>query len=449
MDYIQNTDDDRRRMLAAIGVGSVDELFQSVPAQLRLARPLDLPGALSEQELLAHMSALAAKNVTSQTHPGFLGGGGYAHHIPAATEHIALRGEFVTSYTPYQAEASQGTLQAIFEYQTLICELTGLDVANASHYDGSTALAEAAALSLDVSERKRIAISSAVNPQHREVLRTLLRHLDVDVIEIATVDGATPPASVQPAAEGAACVIIQNPNFFGVIEDLQQIGRAAHAAGAMAVASVNPVSMALLKPPGACDFDVAVGDAQPFGIDLSYGGPWCGFMAAKMKFIRQMPGRIAGETVDAAGRRAFCLTLQTREQHIRREKASSNICTNQALMALRATLTMATLGKEGVRAQAATCVQRAHQLEKAVSAIRGVTRPHSAPFFHEFVVELPADVDAVNARLLKRGFIGGLNVSAHYHDLRRGMLLCATERNSAEDVQRFAAALEQSLHEHS
>ena len=447
MDYIQNTDADRAAMLAAAGAKSVDDLFAAIPDAVRLKRPLQLPASLSEQELLAHMSALAAKNVTSDSHPAFLGGGGYAHFVPAAVEQIGLRGEYVTSYTPYQAEASQGTLQHIFEYQTMICELTGLDVANASHYDGSTALAEAAALAIDASDRKRIAVSAAVNPQYREVLRTLYRHLGVEIMEIGTFDGATPAATVKDVAPGAAGVIVQSPNFFGVVEDLDEIGKAAHAGGALAVASVNPVALAVLKPPGACDFDVAVGDAQPFGIEVGFGGPWCGFMAAKKQFIRQMPGRIAGETVDAEGKRAFCLTLQTREQHIRREKASSNICTNQALMALRATMTMSALGKHGVRALATICAQRAHALEKAVTSVRGVKRPHATPFFHEFVVEMPADTDAVNARLLERGFIGGLNVSPMYHDLRRAMLLCATEKNSPADLQRFAAAFAEAVHE--
>jgi glycine dehydrogenase subunit 1 len=393
------------------------------------------------------MSALAAKNVTSDSHASFLGGGGYSHFVPAAVEQIGLRGEYVTSYTPYQAEASQGTLQHIFEYQTMICELTGLDVANASHYDGSTALAEAVALAIDSSERRRIAVSAAVNPQYREVLRTLYRHMGIEILEIGTFDGATPAATVKDVAAGAAGVVVQSPNFFGVIEDLDELAKAAHAGGALAIASVNPVSLAVLKPPGACDFDVAVGDAQPFGIEVGFGGPWCGFMAAKKQFIRQMPGRIAGETVDAAGKRAFCLTLQTREQHIRREKASSNICTNQALMALRATMTMSALGKHGVRALATLCAQRAHALEKAVTSIRGVKRPHSTPFFHEFVVELPADPDVVNARLVKRGFVGGLNVSQHYIDLRRAVLLCATERNAPADIERFWSAFAESVHE--
>ncbi len=448
MDYIQNTDAERQAMLKACGAKSTDDFFAQIPAALRLKRPLDLPPSLPEQDLLAHMSALAAKNITTDSHTAFLGGGGYSHFIPAAIEQVGLRGEWVTSYTPYQAEASQGTLQAIFEYQTMICELTGLDVANASHYDGSTALAEAAALALDIDEkgRRRIAVSAAVNPQYREVLRTQFKQLGVDIIEIGTFDGLTSAASVRTVSEGAAGVIVQNPNFYGNIEDLDEIAKAAHSGGSLAIASVNPISLAVLKPPGACDFDVAVGDAQPFGIELSYGGPWCGFMAAKMKYIRQMPGRISGQTVDANGKRAWCLTLQTREQHIRREKASSNICTNQALMALRATMTMSALGASGVRNVATICAQRAHALEKAVTQIRGVKRPHAAPFFHEFVVEMPAEAEVVNRKLAQAGFIGGLPVSHWYHDLRRAVLLCATEKNTPHDIDRFAQALAEAVH---
>jgi len=447
MDYIQNAPDDARAMLQAIGVGGVDELLAAIPREVRLGRPLDLPPGMTEQELLSHMAHLAARNRTTETHTSFLGGGAYTHFIPALVDQIAGRGEWVTSYTPYQAEASQGTLQSIFEYQTMICELTGLDVANASHYDGSTALAEAVAMALDHSDRNRILVSAAINPQYREVLRTIFRQVGVEFVELAMFDGATATGGLAEFAGTAAAVVVQSPNYFGVVEDLAAIAKATHDGGARSIASVNPVSLGLLESPGACGVDIAVGDAQPFGIETSYGGPWCGFMAARMELIRKMPGRLVGQTVDDKGRRGFCLTLQAREQHIRREKASSNICTNQALMALRATITMAALGQEGLRRMSTLCLQRAHELHDALVEIPGVSRPHKAPFYHEFAIQTPIEAPLLNDRLLKRGFIGGVDLHLAYPDLRNGMLLCATERTSKRDIERFAAAMAESLKE--
>jgi glycine dehydrogenase subunit 1 len=448
MDYIQNAPEDAAAMLKAAGAASVDDLFESIPKEIRLGRALNLPPGMTEQELLAHLAGLAAKNRTTDTHTSLLGGGAYSHFFPALVDQVAGRGEWVTSYTPYQAEASQGTLQSIFEYQTLICELTGLDVANASHYDGSTAMAEAVAMALDHSDRNRILVSAAVNPQYREVLRTLFRQIGVEFVELATFEGATSTTGLVEFAKTAAAVVVQSPNYFGVVEDLAELARAAHEGGAKAIASVNPVSLALLEPPGACGIDIAVGDAQPFGIETSYGGPWCGFIAAKGELIRQMPGRLVGQTVDGKGRRGFCLTLQAREQHIRREKASSNICTNQALMALRATITMSALGREGIRRMATTCVQRAHELHDAATSLPGVSRPHKAPFFHEFVIQTPVEPGLLNERLLGRGFIGGVDLQKSYSDLPRGLLLCATERITKADVARFRDALAESLKEH-
>ena len=447
MDYIQNAPDDIAAMLKAVGVSSVQELFSSIPKDIRLNRALNLPPGMTEQELFAHMAGLAARNLTTDTHTSLLGGGAYSHFIPSLVEQVAGRGEWVTSYTPYQAEASQGTLQSIFEYQTLICELTGLDVANASHYDGSTAMAEAVAMALDHSDKNRILVSAAVNPQYREVLRTMFKQIGVEFVELATFEGATSTSGLAEFAKTAAAVVVQSPNFFGVVEDLAELARAAHEGGAKAIASVNPVSLALLEPPGACGMDIAVGDAQPFGIETSFGGPWCGFIAAKGELIRQMPGRLVGQTVDGKGRRGFCLTLQAREQHIRREKASSNICTNQALMALRATITMAALGQEGLRRMATLCLQRAHELHDAVTSIPGVSRPHKAPFFHEFAVQTPVEPSVLNERLLARGFIGGLDLQRSYHDLPRATLLCATERITSRDIERFRDAFAASLKE--
>lgn len=440
MDYIQNTPSDQAEMLKAVGVPSVDALFEAVPEAVRLRTPLDIPPALPELDLLRHMSGLAAKNRTFDDGRCFLGAGAYNHFTPAIVDALFSRGEFLTAYTPYQAEASQGTLQHIFEFQTMMCALTGMDVANASHYDGATALQEAVAMSIDHTERRKVVVSSAVNPQYRAVLRSLFKRLGVQIVEVAHVRGITPVATLKEAAVDAACVVVQNPNFLGCLEDVAGAAEAAHAAGGLAVVSVNPTSLALLKAPGDCGADIAVGEAQPLGIDLGFGGPWAGFIAAKKAFIRGMPGRIVGETVDAAGKRGFVLTLQTREQHIRREKASSNICTNQALMALRATIYMEALGPGGLRRVAETCVQRTHELAERLAKIPGVKLPWKAPYFHEVVVEVPK-AEEVQAKLLAKGFLAGLALQPIYRDLRDFLLLCCTERNSRADVEAFAVAL--------
>ncbi|HXX93209.1 MAG TPA: aminomethyl-transferring glycine dehydrogenase subunit GcvPA, partial [Planctomycetota bacterium] len=341
MDYIQNTPQDTAAMLRSIGVPSIDDLFAPIPADLRLQRPLDLPPALPEQPLFAHLQQLSARNRTFDAGRCFLGAGAYNHFIPAVVDALSSRGEFLSAYTPYQAEASQGTLQHIFEFQSMMCELTGMDVATASHYDGATALQEAVAMSIDHTERKKVVISSGVNPQYRSVVRSLFRQLGATIVEVAHVRGITPVNTLKEAAEGAACIVVQNPNFLGGIEDLAGVAEAAHAVGALAIASVNPMSLAILKPPGACGCDITVGEAQPLGIEMGFGGPWCGFIAARKDHIRELPGRIVGETVDLDGQRGFVLTLQAREQHIRREKASSNICTNEALNALAAAIYLA------------------------------------------------------------------------------------------------------------
>jgi glycine dehydrogenase subunit 1 len=439
MDYIQNTPADAADMLRSVGVPSIDALFESIPANLRLNRGLDLPPALPEQELLAHLQAIAARNRTFDAGRCFLGAGAYNHFVPAVVDALFSRGEFLSAYTPYQAEASQGTLQHIFEFQTMICELTGMDVSNASHYDGATALQEAVAMSIDKSERRKVVLSSAINPQYRVVVRSLFRQLGVQVVEVAHVRGVTPPSTLREAAEGAACVVVQNPNFFGCLEDLPAVAEAAKSAGATPVASVNPVSLALLRPPGDCGFDIAVGEAQALGIEMGFGGPWAGFIAARKDHIRGMPGRIVGETVDAEGKRGYVLTLQAREQHIRREKASSNICTNQALMALRATIYLETLGPGGLRRVAETCVRRAHALAERLSRIQGIRISWPAPFFHEFVMDVPHP-EPFLAKLLERGFLGGLALQPNYRDLREHVLVCCTERNTEADLDAYAAA---------
>jgi len=440
MDYIQNTPDDVREMLKSVGAASIDALFEAVPEAVRLKKPLDLPPALPESELLRHMEGLAARNRTFDAGRCFLGAGAYNHFVPAVVDALFSRGEFLTAYTPYQAEASQGTLQHIFEFQTMVCELTGMDVANASHYDGATALHEAVAMSIDHTGRDKVVISSAVNPQYRAVVKSLLKALGAQIVEVAHVRGVTPVATLKEAAAEAACVVVQNPNFFGCLEDVAGAAEAAHAAGGLCVASVNPTSLALLKSPGEAGADIAVGEAQALGIDMGFGGPWAGFIAAKKAHIRGMPGRIVGETVDAEGKRGFVLTLQAREQHIRREKASSNICTNQALMALRATIYLETLGPGGLRRVAQTCVVRTHELAERLARIPGVKIPWKAPYFHEVVVEIPR-AEEVQARLLAKGFLPGFALQTAYRDLRDHVLLCCTERNTPADVEAFAAAL--------
>ncbi len=444
MDYIQNTPADAAEMLRSIGVPSIDALFSSIPEAVRLGRPLDLPPALSEQDLLSHLQSIAARNRTFDAGRCFLGAGAYNHFVPSVVDALFSRGEFLSAYTPYQAEASQGTLQHIFEFQTMVCELTGMDVSNASHYDGATALQEAVALSIDKTERRKVVLSSAVNPQYRAVVKSLFRPLGIQVAEVAHVRGVTPPATLREAGEGAACLVVQNPNVFGCLEDLPAVSEAARSAGALAVASVNPVSLALLRPPGDCGFDLAVGEAQALGIEMGFGGPWAGFIAARKEHLRGMPGRIVGETVDLDGKRGFVLTLQAREQHIRREKASSNICTNQALMALRATIYLETLGPAGLRRVAETCVRRAHGLAERLARVPGIKVSWSAPFFHEFVVEVPHP-EPFLARLLERGILGGLPLNPPYRDLREHVLVCCTERNSEADLDAFAGAAAEAL----
>jgi glycine dehydrogenase subunit 1 len=444
MDYIQNTPADAAEMLKAVGTASVDALFEDVPADVRLRRPLDLPPALPEQDLLAHLQSLAARNRTFDPRRTFLGAGGYVHYTPAVVDALASRGEFLSAYTPYQAEASQGTLQHIFEFQSMICELAAMDVATASHYDGGTALEEAVAMAVDHTGRNKVVLSGGVNPQYRQVIKTFFKALGVSIVEVAQVRGQTPVATLKEAAADAACIVLQSPNFLGGIEDLAPASAAAHEAGALLVASVNPVSLALLRPPGECGVDIATGEAQPLGIPLSYGGPWCGFIAARKDFIRGLPGRIVGETVDAAGQRGFVLTLQAREQHIRREKASSNICTNQAYMALRATLYLETLGPGGLRRVAELCLRRARRLAALLERIPGVKLPYAVPTFHEFVVELPHPAQTLQ-RLAEKGFLGGLHLQPYFRDLRDHVLLCATEVHGPEDLEAFAAALREVL----
>jgi len=435
--YIANTDADRRAMLAAIGVASAEELFADIPTEFPPKAGLSLPPALSEPELVRELSALAARNRPASAMPCFLGGGAYRHFIPSVVGEVVGRSEFATAYTPYQAEISQGTLQTAFEFQSMVCELTGMEVANAGMYDGASALAEACLMASAVQRlpagrqgRRRIALLSTVHPHYQAVVRTYAfgRGLAVDVI---------PPDRLALSNEHA-CLAVQQPNFFGYLEEAEALGQAAHEAGALYVVAADPVSLGLLRPPGDYGADIVVGEGQPLGVPLSFGGPYLGLFACRQQYLRQMPGRIVGRTTDAQGRTGYVLTLQTREQHIRRERATSNICTSQQLVALAATVYLAAVGRQGLRRVAELCYHKAHYAAQAIAQIAGYSLAFDGPFFKEFVVRCPRPPSEVNRALLERGIIGGLDVSERVDN---GLLVCVTEMNTREEIDRLVAAL--------
>jgi glycine dehydrogenase subunit 1 len=429
-------------MLEAVGVGSVDALFANVPQKHRLQRPLALPAAASEQELTAELAALAERNVSAASHDWFLGAGCYAHFIPAAVDAIASRAEFYTAYTPYQAEISQGTLQTIFEWQTMICGLTGMEVANASMYDGASAAAEAALMAMRITRRSKVVLADGVHPHYREVIATYLAGLEAR-IEAAprAPDGRTGALAGRVDRE-TACVVIQQPGFWGAIEDLEAAAAAAHAHGAKLVVVVaEALSLALLRPPGALGADIVCGEAQSFGVPMSLGGPHLGFMATRSDFVRQLPGRLVGQTVDGEGRRGFVLTLSTREQHIRRERATSNICTNQGLCLLMATVYLALLGRVGLRGLAERNLAKAEYAKSRVRATPGLSLPLAAPTFNEFVVGVPGDAGAALSRALAAGIVGGLDLAPWAPELGPAVLVCATELASRPAIDRLVAAL--------
>ncbi len=443
MDYVPHSDADVKKILETIGVSSVDELFDSVPERIRFTGGLRLPEPMSEPEVRRYFESLAGRNRTDCV--TFLGGGAYSRFVPAVVDALSSRGEFYTAYTPYQAEASQGTLQTIFEYQTAICMLTGMDVSNASHYDGATALAEAAIMAYHVHRKKRtrFVVSRAVHPEYRQVLRTYVEPLGSELVEIPfdSETGATDMDALAAAVDdGVACVAFQSPNFFGVVEDGRAFSAAAGTAGALLVACCDPVSLAVLEPPGSYGADIVVGDGLGLGNYPCYGGPGFGYFAALSKYVRQMPGRIAGRTVDADGEPGYVLTFQTREQHIRREKASSNICTNQALCAMRALIHLVALGRSGYVRIAELSAQKAHYAaEKLVSA--GLSLRFSGPFFCEFALKVP-DARAVQKRLLQENdILIGPALETWYDDLADCLLVAVTETNSREEVDALAAAL--------
>ncbi len=450
MPYVPNTADDRRAMLDAVGVKDVEELFGMIPPELRLGRELDLPPALGEMELSSHMVRLAAKNRPAGAGACFLGAGCYDHFIPALVDFAASRSEFYTAYTPYQAEASQGSLQAFFEYQTLVAQLTGMDVSNASLYDGAGAAVEAVLMAMGATRRNRVVVLDGVHPEYRQTLATYLANIDAAIETLAasqqTQTSSGPRRCTVTADElsakldqRTACVLVQHPNFFGCLEDLQALAEAAHAVGALVIAVVNPVSLGLLKRPGDCGVDIAVAEGQPLGIPMSFGGPGLGIIACQEKFVRRMPGRLVGQTVDRRGRRCWVLTLQAREQHIRREKATSNICTNQGLMALRASVFLAAMGPQGMRQMAELCLQKAHYAQERLTASGAVEAVFAGPFFHEFVVRVKSgDPQKLLDAAVRENIFAGVHLQRWYPHLADCLLVAVTERRTKEEIDRLA-----------
>jgi glycine dehydrogenase subunit 1 len=442
--YIPNTAEAARQMLEAIGVSSVDALFEQVPERVRLQRDLQIPPAASEPDLLAHLAALAGQDADPARYAVFLGAGIYRHFAPSFIDQILLRSEWYTAYTPYQPEISQGTLQAVFEFQTLVSQLMGTDIANASMYDGSTAMAEAAMMAVRMTRRDKVVVATTVHPQYREVLRTYAQNLGLAVVETGyRPDGTADVDALAAEAKDAAGVIFQYPNFFGVIEDPRPIAEATRAAGALAIAVVaEPVSMGLLAPPGSLGVDIVAAELQAFGVPASFGGPYCGVIAASERCMRQMPGRFVGMAKDGQGRPGFVLTLATREQHIRREKATSNICTNSGLMALAATIFMTAYGKQGLRELARLNFDKAHYAHAAIVGAGGkATARFSGPFFNEFVIGGLGDASALQQRLVGAGLLAGFPLGRYYPELSDSLLVCATELNRVEEIDRLAAAL--------
>ncbi len=450
MSYILNTPEDQQAMLAAIGVASLDELFSSIPQQLRLRRPLDLPPALTELDLTGHMQTLADRNAHAGSHVCFLGGGSYDHFIPAAVDALAARGEFYTSYTPYQPEVSQGNLQAMFEYQTLICQLTGMDVSNASLYDGGSATVEAALLSMSVTRRMgKVVTVDSLHPEYQQVLATYLANLPTQLVTVPVPAGRLAPQRLAAAVDQqTACVLLQHPNFFGGLEDVRAAADIAHQAGALLVLVVDPLSLGVLQCPAALGADVVVAEGQCLGNPMQFGGPYLGIIACREQFIRRLPGRIAGQTVDRRGRRCWVLTLQTREQHIRREKATSNICTNQGLLALRATIYLSLLGPQGLREAATLCARKAHYACQRITAHPRWTRRFDGPTFKEFVIrDTAGQVAEQVAQAAAEGILAGVPLARWYPDLADCLLVAVTEKRTRDEIHRWADVLAGPVHQ--
>jgi glycine dehydrogenase subunit 1 len=435
--YTPHTHDDREEMLKAIGFSSTDDLFKAVPRKYRFP-DLELPSALTEMEVLAELKSIAAANEGVDDMVCFLGAGAYNHYIPAAVDSLLRRGEFYTAYTPYQPEISQGTLQSIFDYQSLIAALTGMEVSNASHYDGATAMAEAVSMAYANfrGKRAKVVISPSVHPHYRQTIRTYDAGLTLGIVgDTDELDPMDSPDKLEKYIDNnTALVIVQYPDFFGRIFNLTDLAKRTHEAGALLAVSINPIALGLLTPPGAFGADIVTGEGQPLGLPLSFGGPYLGIFATRLEYVRKMAGRLVGETVDNRGQRAYVLTLTAREQHIRRERATSNICTNQGLMALAATIYMSILGKAGLRQVSELCYHKAHYAAKEIAKLPKFSLGSKAPFFNEFVIRCPKSVSEINSKLLEEGILGGYDLGQDYPGLANHMLLAVTEMNSREDI---------------
>lgn len=440
--YLPMTEQDQKEMLVAIGVSSVEDLFSDIPEKVRFQGNYSIKPAKSESALLKELTKLAQKNADAKANVSFLGAGVYDHYSPVIVDHVLSRSEFYTAYTPYQPEISQGELQAIFEFQTMICELTGMDVANSSMYDGATALAEAGMLSAGTTKRKKILLSSAVHPEAKEVVKTYAKGQYIEVQEIPHKDGITDIEALEDMVDDTvAAVMIQYPNFFGRVEPLKDLEAIIHAHKSLFVVSSNPLALGALTPPGNFQADIVVGDAQPFGIPMGFGGPHCGYFAVTSKLMRKVPGRLVGQTVDDNGQRGFVLTLQAREQHIRRDKATSNICSNQALNALAASVAMTALGKHGVKEMAIANIQKAHYAKTKLKEA-GFEIVYEGPSFNEFIIKCNSSISAVNRALLEKGMIGGYDLGRDFKQLENHMLIAVTELRTKEEIDEFVAEME-------
>ncbi|WP_032120582.1 aminomethyl-transferring glycine dehydrogenase subunit GcvPA [Clostridium amazonitimonense] len=442
--YIANTNQDKEEMLKAIGVNTLQELFNDVPENVLLSRELKIAKSASEIEVSKKVKDLALKNKNIDDYICFLGAGSYDHYIPSVIKHLVSRSEFYTAYTPYQPEISQGTLQGVFEFQSMICELTGLDVSNVSMYDGPTAAAEAAILVSQSTRRKKVLVSKTVNPETRKVLDTYLKFRNVEYVEIEEKDGTTDVENLKSILDkDTAGVLIQSPNFFGVIEDVSEVEKMVHDNKSLFIMSVDPISLGILKSPGELGADIAVGEGQALGGNMNFGGPCVGFMTTTTKLMRKMPGRIVGQTTDVDDKRGFVLTLQAREQHIRREKATSNICSDQTLNAIAAAIYLATLGKAGIKEVAEQCIKKSHYAYNKLMET-GKVKPlfKDKPFFKEFAVVLDKDVDKANEELLDKGILGGYNLSKPYDKYENAMLLCVTENRRKSEIDKLAKVME-------
>ena len=439
---IPNTDEDRKEMLSAIGVESFEDLLSNVPAEFLEVDFEEIGEGLSEYEVMKLLGDLASRNVHSGEAISFLGGGSYDHFVPSIIGEIISRSEYLTAYTPYQPEVAQGTLQAIFEYQSMICALTGMDVANASMYDGASALAEAGLLAVNQKKRNRLVIASTVNPAHRAVVKTYLQGADVELVTVPQIDGLTDLKTLSDLVDSdTAGLLLQTPNFFGCIEDADEMAKIAHDNDALFIVSADPISLGILKKPGESSADIVVGEGQSLGSPTQFGGPYLGIFAAKMELVRRMPGRIAGQTWDVDGKRGFVLTLQTREQHIRRERATSNICTNQGIVMLSAAIYMALMGKEGISKVAELSTRKSHYLAEQINGLKGYELMFSAPFFKEFVVKTPVAPAKLIESLLDEKIFAGIDLSSYDYGLENCMLVCVTEKRTKEEMDKFVNSL--------